>query len=119
MERQKTARINMNELMSRVENDRELARELLSIFIEELPGKLQMLAQAVTRGDLSEARILSHALKGALLNISVTQAAVKAANLEQTARDGDAAQVKRAFARFEQEIDGLLPELQAHLEAHQ
>ena len=119
MERQKTARINMNELMSRVENDRALAQELLSIFIEEFPGKLQMLAQAVTRGDLSEARILSHALKGALLNISVTQAAGKAANVEQTARDGNVAQVMRAFAAFEQEVDGLLPELQAHLEGDQ
>lgn len=114
-ENQKISRMNVPELLERVDNDRELMRELLCIFIEEFPGKLEALAKAVASGDLAQVRVLSHALKGALLNMSVAQAAGQAAHLEQIARSGQKEQVREAFAGFERQVEGLLPELQAHL----
>jgi two-component system, sensor histidine kinase and response regulator len=111
----KEARINLTELMARVENDRDLLRELLGLFIEEFPGKLEALAKAVASGDLAQVRVLSHALKGALLNMSITQAAGQAAHLEQIAHNGQKEQLREAFAGFERQVKGLLPELQAHL----
>lgn len=105
----------MQELMSRVEQDPKLLRELLSIFLEEFPVKVQKLQEALEHEDLAQAIVFSHGLKGMLSNLSVTQAASCAAQMEQMARNGQMALVKQTFTVFEQELRGLLPELQAHL----
>lgn len=105
----------MQELMNRVEHDRELLQELLSIFSEEFPAKLQKLREALAHEDLNEAIVYSHGLKGMLSNLSITQAASRAAQMEQMARTGQMAALKQACTLFEQEVQGLLPELQAHI----
>lgn len=108
-------RVNIQELLLRVEHDRDLLNELLSIFVEEFPQKLQQLKEAVAREHLPDVLILSHALKGMLANLSVTQAAVTAANLERLARGGQIPLLKQALSSFEQQTKGLVRELQAQL----
>ena len=108
-------RLNMEELLSRVEQDRDLLHELLSIFVEEFPVKLEELREVVAREDLPRLIVVSHGLKGMLANLSIVQAASLVAQIEQMARSGKAAGLKEAFAAFEREVHGLLPELQAHL----
>ena len=110
-----TARINMPELLERIENDRELLQELVLIFTREFPRNLTALRQAVAKGDLPEVVVLSHALKGMLLNLSITAAGSRAAEIEQMARTGKVAQLGEAFRAFEGEVGGLLPEVQAQV----
>jgi hypothetical protein len=43
------ASVNLSELLARVDNDRELLFDLLSIFKEEFPAYLKTLGQAVAR----------------------------------------------------------------------
>jgi HPt (histidine-containing phosphotransfer) domain-containing protein len=105
----------MEELLSRVEQDRELLHELLAIFVDEFPLRLEELRDALARQDLRQGMIVSHALKGMLSNLSIVQAAWCAAQMEQMARNGQAAAFVEAFTVFEQEVQGLIPELQAHL----
>jgi two-component system, sensor histidine kinase and response regulator len=107
------AKVNMRELLLRVENDRELLNELISVFAEEFPLKIRELKEALAKEDLSQVAIASHTLKGMLANVSVEGAASKAANLEQIARTGQGALLNQAFAAFEEEAQGILPELQA------
>ena len=67
------------ELLERVENDRELLRDLLLIFKEEFPRHLLVLREAVESRDGNRVTGAAHALKGMLLNLSATRAAATAA----------------------------------------
>jgi hypothetical protein len=58
--------INLPELLSRVDNDRELLLDLLNIFKEEFPRHLQALHDAVALHDMNQTATVSHTLKGML-----------------------------------------------------
>jgi two-component system, sensor histidine kinase and response regulator len=111
--------VNLQELLARVDNDRELLRDLLSIFSEEFPRYLLALQEAVAHEDTGQVAIVSHTLKGMLSNLAVTKAAASAGQLEQQARVGDPSSLKQAFAAFESDVRGLLPEMETYMaEAH-
>jgi HPt (histidine-containing phosphotransfer) domain-containing protein len=114
-----SASVNLQELLNRVDNDRQLLHELLSIFKEEFPGNLQNLRAAVAAGNFSEVAKLSHTLKGTLSNLAVAAGAASAAALEHAARSGDSTRVQAAFSDFDKTVAGLPSEFEACLaEAH-
>jgi two-component system, sensor histidine kinase and response regulator len=106
-----SAVVNFSELLARVDNDRDLLRDLFSIFKEEFPGYLKSLDEAVTRKDAAEVASASHTLKGMLANLAASKAAASASQLEQLARVADMASLPAAFAEFERDVRGLLPEM--------
>jgi HPt (histidine-containing phosphotransfer) domain-containing protein len=110
-----TASVNLNDLLARVENDRELLCDLLSIFKQEFPGYLQTLQSAVARNETAQVAGVSHTLKGMLSNLAVTKAAAAIARLEQLARAGEISSLRDALAAFEREVQGLLPEMESYL----
>jgi len=107
--------INLSELLARVDNDRELLRELLSIFKREFPEHLRALQNAVAANDAVQAAGVSHTLKGMLANLAVTKAAASASRLERLARAGEISSLGDALAAFEKEVQGLLPEMESYL----
>jgi HPt (histidine-containing phosphotransfer) domain-containing protein len=107
------SRVNLPELLSRVDNDRELLLDLLTIFKEEFPRLLQTLHDAVALQDLKQTSAVSHTLKGMLLNMSIPRAAAAAALLERLAQEETKTSVPEAFAAFEMEVQGLLPEMES------
>jgi two-component system, sensor histidine kinase and response regulator len=110
-----TPGVNFAELFARVENDRELLRDLLLIFKEEFPRHFQALQEAVSRGDSAQVAAVSHTLKGMLANLAATRAAACAAELEQIARGKDTASFAKALAAFERETRQLVPEMETYL----
>jgi HPt (histidine-containing phosphotransfer) domain-containing protein len=109
------ASVDLPELLARVDNDRELLHDLLSIFKEEFPRHLYALQEAVASEDCKQAEAVSHTLKGMLANLAVTRAAACAAQLEQLARGEDKKSLKEALAAFEREVRGLLPEMETYM----
>jgi CheY-like chemotaxis protein/HPt (histidine-containing phosphotransfer) domain-containing protein len=109
------ASVNLPELLARVDNDRELLCDLISIFKEEFPGHLKSLRDAVVRGDSAEIVSISHTLKGMLSNLAVSKAAAAAARLEQLGRTGETVSLLDALAAFEREVQGLLPEMENYM----
>jgi HPt (histidine-containing phosphotransfer) domain-containing protein len=110
---------DQRELLARVDNDRELLHDLLTIFKEESPRYLQALRVAVDAGDGELVAVAAHALKGMLLNLAAGQAAAAVGRLEQLGRSGEASGFQGAFAAFERDITRLLPQLDACMaEAH-
>jgi two-component system sensor histidine kinase/response regulator len=107
--------VDIQELLARVENDRELLCDLLTIFKQEFPTNLKSLKQAVARKDAADTARVSHTLKGMLANLSVTKAAASAARLEQLARAGETAALPDAFAAFAQDVHGLLPVMESYM----
>jgi PAS domain S-box-containing protein len=107
--------VNFAELLARVENDRELLRDLLLIFKEEFPRHFQALQEAVSRGDSVQVAAVSHTLKGMLSNMAATRAAACAAALEQIAHAKNTPSFAKALVAFEHETLRLVPEMETYL----
>src|SRR5271154_3547678 len=106
------SRVNLPELLSRVDNDRELLLDLLTVFKEEFPRLLQTLHNAVALQDMKRTSMVSHTLKGMLLNMAIPRAAEAVALLEGWAQGETKTSVPKAFAAFEREVQGLLPKME-------
>jgi HPt (histidine-containing phosphotransfer) domain-containing protein len=113
------AAVNLADLLARVENDRELMRELIGIFKEDFPYLMQSLQESVVRQDMKNVQDTSHALKGMLSGLSVMQAAATASRLEQMAREGNMPGLTDALALLESQVAQLFPELDAYAEEAQ
>ena len=107
--------VNFPELLARVENDRELLRDLLLIFKEDFPRHFQTLQEAVSRADSEQVSVVSHTLKGMLSNLSATRAAACAAALEHIGRAKDTPSFAKALVAFEHEALHLIPEMDTYL----
>lgn len=105
--------IDLEELLARVENDRELMRDLLSIFKEEFSRHHRALREAVESLDAKQVAFEAHALKGMLSNLAAREAAGAAARLEQLGRDGKSAEFRESLATFDNIAEELLPQLDA------
>jgi two-component system sensor histidine kinase/response regulator len=103
--------IDLAELLARVENDRELMRDLLLIFKEEFPRHLQALRDAVDSGDGEKVAAEAHALKGMLSNLAAGPAAGAAGRLEQLGKNREVSGFQQAFAAFENRSKELLLQL--------
>jgi PAS domain S-box-containing protein len=101
------------ELLARVENDRELLRDLLTIFKEEFPRQLLVLREAVQARDGKRVTSAAHSLRGMLSNLAATRAAASAARLEQMGRKEEVSGFQEAFAALENDAKKLLPQLDA------
>jgi len=104
---------NVTELLERVEQDRELLRELIVIFREELPGQLDSLRNAVKAQDPEAITRASHNFKGMFSNLAASRAARAAERLEIVGRNNEPAQFHKVLLRLEDEIELLLPELES------
>jgi len=109
-------KVDMPELLSRVDNDRELLRDLLMIFKDDFPRNLEDLRRAVASQDMKAAKVVSHTLKGMLSNLAVAKAAAAAAQLEQLSGGNTTTPLAEALAEFERQVDGLLPEMESYME---
>jgi two-component system sensor histidine kinase/response regulator len=107
--------LNLPELLVRVDNDRDLLRELIDIFKEEFPRLLLQLQEQVVRGDMKSVETTGHGLKGMLSGLSAMPAAAVAARLEQMGRAGEISGLSDAVTLLEREVERLLPKLDASI----
>ncbi len=108
--------IDFPELLSRVDNDRELLLDLMSIFKEDFPRHVRELTDVVATRDYKKIAVVGHTLKGMLANLAVTRAAAAAAKLEQLGRDnGGEPEIAAALGALQREVQSLLPEMEAYM----
>jgi two-component system sensor histidine kinase/response regulator len=107
--------VNLTELLIRVDNDRDLLRELIEIFKEEFPRLVQQLREHIVRGDMKSVESTAHGLKGMLSGLSAMRAAGVAARIEQIGRDGNPSELNDEVALLEREVEKALPELDASI----
>jgi CheY-like chemotaxis protein len=101
--------------LGRVDGDRELLKEIAGLFFEDTPRLLTEVRNAIQRGDGRALERSAHALKGSVSNFGARTASEAAYSLEQMGRNGDFAKAPETFARLEQQVDLLLPALEALL----
>jgi len=107
--------VNLDELLARVDNDRELLRELVVIFKDVFPRQISVLRRAIAESDLKTTERTSHALKGMFLSLAAARAVAAASRLEQLARARDTGALPIVLKLLENEGALLLPELEGHL----
>lgn len=93
--------IDFEELLERTENDRELMRDLLTIFKEEFPQRLEALSEAVASLNAAKVVLEAHALKGMLSNLAAIEAAAAVAELERFGRNNETSRFPESFSHFE------------------
>ena len=74
--------------LARVEGDVELLKELVALFLTDLPEMLTSLREAVTAGDANAIERAAHRLKGSVGNFAAQPAFEAALKLEVLGRDG-------------------------------
>ncbi|MBS1841420.1 MAG: PAS domain S-box protein [Acidobacteria bacterium] len=112
---EKQAPVNLQELLTRVENDWELLRDLTGILKTDFPRYAENMRAAIQDRDLPRAAESAHALKGMLSNLAAARAADAASEIEKLARGGGSPDFVASLSKFDNETQGIVEELEGHL----
>jgi len=104
------------EVLSRVDGDIELLRELSGIFVAEYPKLLSKVREAMTEGNGEALAKASHTIKGMLANLGARSAAEAALRLEKLPAGNEPSDADEAYAVLEKEIERFSHALAALLE---
>ncbi|MFH1852264.1 MAG: PAS domain S-box protein [Candidatus Neomarinimicrobiota bacterium] len=87
-------RFDPSQLLERLDHDREVYRQIMMAFLEDVPEKLLALQEALKQQDFKVIRMIAHTLKGAALNIGAHAFCDLAFELERsgTAQDTNSVQ---------------------------
>ncbi|MEX2663836.1 MAG: ATP-binding protein [Vicinamibacterales bacterium] len=97
-----------------LDDDVELARKLVDIFLEQSPRLMDQIRTALAAEDMIALRRAAHALKGTISNFPQGSARGVATRMEAIGYDGDVAAARETLPLLEQEVDrlsALLPAL--------
>ncbi|MCP4592820.1 MAG: response regulator, partial [bacterium] len=75
--------LDVEDALARLGNDRELLRDVLELFVEDLPDRVKELRAAAARNDAAGIRAVAHQLKGAAASLGAVGAAKTALHLER------------------------------------
>src|SRR5260370_39545101 len=101
------AMFDLAELLARVENGRELMRDLLLIFKQEFPRHLQALRDAVASMNGGRVAAGAHSLKGMLSNLAAGPAVGGAAPPREVAPKREEARFRGACGSLGDNTKGL------------
>jgi HPt (histidine-containing phosphotransfer) domain-containing protein len=106
---------DLKELLERLDGDEGFLCELLVMFREDTRLNLENLRKAMAERDFAMLSRAAHTLKGMLRNLSMGAAAETAASLETASRESRDIDSKELLEKLEKELQGILPEVEAHL----
>jgi two-component system, sensor histidine kinase and response regulator len=110
--------VDVEQLLERIDGDRSLLGELVDLFREDYPGSLRAVQEAIDTQDSNRLRSTSHALKGALANLSAIQASTLAAELEAIGNSPNLTQAQATLDRLAHELVNVRQALEALCLAH-
>jgi len=96
-----------------VGGDRALLDELLGIFVEDAPVRMEAIRRAIAGREAADLTREAHTIKGALKVIGATTAAGLAQGLEALGRDGNMGEADKLAVALEREMDRLMQSLLA------
>jgi CheY-like chemotaxis protein/HPt (histidine-containing phosphotransfer) domain-containing protein len=89
---------------------------LAQAFLEEVPGRMERLRQALQTGDAGSVYSSAHSLKGTLTVFAAEAAAAAAATLEEQGRQGNLSGAAGPMTVLEGEVQTLLTDLKSFLQ---
>jgi signal transduction histidine kinase/DNA-binding response OmpR family regulator len=97
--------VDKSALLARVDDDRELLRELVEMFVDDYPNRLQTIRRAIEVGQHEQITFAAHALKGAAGNFYAKDCVEVALRLEQIGANGERSEVEQALAELEEQLE--------------
>ena len=94
----------ISDLLDRLDGDRGLLAELLTLFREDSPGQIQAARSAIAKKDTATLQRVGHTLRGALANLSAPAASRIAGELESMAMAGEIASAGSKLTELEEEL---------------
>jgi PAS domain S-box-containing protein len=98
-------------LVSRVDRDPQLLRDLVDLFLEECPRLVNEIRVALDRKDAKAVERGAHSLKGCTSNLAAKMASEAALKLERLAHAGDLVTAESALPELEGQLVRLKPAL--------
>jgi two-component system, sensor histidine kinase and response regulator len=98
-------------LMSRVDNDPQLLRDLVDLFLEEYPRLVDEIRVALDGKDAKALQRGAHSLKGSTSNLAAKMASETALKLERLAQAGDLGHAESVLQELESQLGRLKPAL--------
>ena len=99
--------IDLEQAMTNLGGDRELFDEVLTVFLDSIPGLLGELREACTNTDQKRLRIAAHNLKGSASNICAEPTRRIAARLEEMGVQVQASSASSLLSELEMQLDRL------------
>jgi len=99
--------IELEEVMERVQDDKELLLELLDIFQEDYREKRIKMDKLIQKQGFEELKNIAHSLKGASSNISAKKIFVTFAKLEDVAEKGNVEEIRQLIAQIDRQYEEL------------
>ena len=91
--------------------DAGLRTEIIQMFLEDCPQRVEEIRAAVTKGDAKALSASAHGLKGSAAYMSASAVRGHAADLERMGREDSLAEAPAALAQLDAAVAALLPEL--------
>ena len=88
--------------------DEKLLRDVLDVFLLEVPRHMKDLQRAIVDGNASDTQEISHTLKGELGYLGIPEVSRRAAELEDLGRKADLPSAQKLYEVFEVELSGVL-----------
>jgi len=98
---------DVNSALQRMDGNKQLLKELITIFNEQLPAQVQILSNAIENCDAAAILQESHGIKGAASNLSANRLAAVAEEMEKKAKAGDLAPLRGLLNKFMDEVNVL------------
>jgi two-component system sensor histidine kinase/response regulator len=92
------------ELLARFDGDSDLFKELAGIFLQECPGLMGGIREALRAGDAKLVERMAHTLKGSVGNFAMQGSRETAEQLELLAKSGQLSGAEEIFHTLEQQI---------------
>lgn len=83
---------NRKEFVARMMDDEDIAREVVSVFLNDIPLRIAEINEVLEEKNAEKLRAAAHQLKGSAANIGATRLYKIAMKLENNAKDGDLVQ---------------------------
>jgi PAS domain S-box-containing protein len=104
---EKLPEFDQEALLSRVDGNTKLLRELVEIFLADSPKMLEGIRRAVSKGDADALRRATHTFRGSMSTFAARHAAEAAQKLETLAVERDIAGAREAFIEVKAEFGRL------------
>ena len=110
-----TADWNLQEVLERVDGDRDFLRELLVMFREDARVSMEKAKAALASGELAELSRAAHTMKGMMKNLAMGTGAEIASSLEMAARNDSKDEAAELLEKLEKAMAVILPEVEAQM----
>lgn len=100
-----------SKIIDRFQDDMAFLYELIDIFLDDYPHRLDAMRSAIGSQDLSTLCESVHTLKGSVGNFGCSRVYQAAQRVEDLGHQGDVTMVRGALATLEGELEGLVQEL--------